>query len=75
MSGYSERRDCLRCGTQDSLEVSVDHDDVNGACLECGYEYHTVTSIMTLEEVNQEREASELEPLKELKPPVEGWKD
>ena len=74
MSGYSERTNCPRCGAH-SLERSEDHDDVNGYCLECGYEYHTVSSIQTLEEVNEERVNYEMEPLTELRGPVGGWQD
>ena len=74
MSGYSETTMCPRCGTE-SLDVSIDRDDVSGTCLECGYEYHTVNRVMTLEEVNEERVEMELEVLTELKRPVEGWKD
>ena len=68
MSGYSETTVCPRCGTE-SLESSIDRDDVNGECLECGYEYPTVESVMTLEEVNEERKEDGLEPLTELKQP------
>jgi len=75
MSGYSESVDCPRCGSKESLERSIDQDDVMGICPECGYEYHTVYSILSLEAVNQEREAMELKPLKELKKPMKGWKD
>lgn len=75
MSGYSETQNCPRCGTKDSLEASVDRDDISGICLECGCEYHTEYRVMTLEEVNEERVESGMEPLKELKRPVEGWKD
>ena len=75
MSGYSETQDCPRCGSKDSIEASIDRDDVSGECPECGYEYHTVHSVMTLVEVNEERVVSEMEPLKELKPAVEGWID
>ena len=74
MSGYSETTVCPRCGTE-SLEASIDQDDIQGICLECGYEYYTVTSVMTLEGVNEERKACDLEPLTELKPPIEGWVD
>ena len=77
MSGHSETQDCPRCGSLESLEASIDlkWDEINGICLECGYEYHTVSSVLTLEKLNKERAACELEPLKELKPPVEGWTD
>lgn len=74
MSGYAETVDCPRCGS-DSLEHAVDGDDITGMCIDCGYEYHTVTSLMTLERVNEFREEVELEPLTELKPPLPDWKD
>ena len=75
MSGYSETQNCPRCGSKDSLEASIDRNDVSGLCLECGYEYRTVTSVLTLEAVNEERKACNLEPLKELKSKGEGWVD
>ena len=74
MSGYSDTVRCPRCGNE-SLEASIDKDDVSGICLECGYEYHTLSSLLSLEEVNTEREAYMGEPLTELKKPVEGWED
>lgn len=75
MSGYSEAVDCPRCGSTESLERSVDRDDVSGCCLECGYEYHTQYSVASLDEINEERKNVDMESLTELKPPVEGWKD
>lgn len=75
MSGYSESTDCPRCGTTESLERSIDHDDVSGECLECGYEYHVVHSVMSLEDINEERKSCEMEPITELKKPIEGWID
>ena len=75
MSGYSEATGCPRCRSTESLERSIDKDDVNGICLECGHEYHTAYRVMTLEEVNQERAEFNMEPLTELKKPVKDWKD
>ncbi len=75
MSGYSETVDCPRCGSEESLEHSVDGDDVCGNCSECGYGYQTMHSVVSLEEVNEMRKELEMEPLTELKKPVEGWKD
>ncbi len=75
MSGFSEIIDCPRCGSTESLERSIDSDDVNCYCLECGYEYKTVYMLMTLEDVNEQRGDSDMEPLTELKKPVDGWKD
>ena len=75
MSGYSEAVDCPRCGSAGSLECSVERVDVSGNCSECGYGYQTVYSIVSLEETNEMRKELDLEPLTELKSPVEGWKD
>lgn len=75
MSGYSEAVDCPRCGGTESLERSEDHDDVSGCCTECGYSYKTTHKILSLDEVNEERDAFNMEPLTELKKPVEDWKD
>lgn len=75
MAGYSEAVDCPRCGSTESLERSVDRDDVSGYCLECGYSYKTVYENMTLEQVNEERNLFDLESLTELKKPIEGWTD
>lgn len=74
MSSHSETSTCPRCDS-DSFEVSIDFEEVDGVCNECGYEYHTVTSLMTLEEVNVDRIESELVPLTELKKPKDGWKE
>jgi len=68
MSGYSETTTCPKCGGE-SLEHSADHYNVNAICLECGYEYHTVESMLTLEELNEERKACDMEPLEKLKIP------
>ena len=72
MSGYSETTTCPRCGA-DSLEASIDRDEVSGMCFECGYEYHTVDSILSLEEVNEERVDCEMEPLEKLREPNPAW--
>ena len=75
MSGYSEAVDCLRCGSTESLERSFDRDNISGFCSECGYSYKTIHENLSLEEVNEERSISGLEPLSELKKPVEEWPD
>lgn len=75
MGGYSEAVDCPRCGSPESLERSIDSDDVSGYCIECGYSYRTEPQILSLAEVNEERAVSVMPPLTELKKPVEGWKD
>ncbi len=75
MSGYSEAADCPRCGSTESLERSIDRDDISGFCLECGYSYKTVYENIALKEVNEERVEFDMEPLTELKKPVEGWTD
>ena len=75
MSGYSEAINCPRCGSIESLECSVDGDDVSGLCHECGYSYKTVYTNLTLEQVNEERIEFDIEPLSVLKKPLEGWTD
>ncbi len=75
MGGYSEAVDCPRCEGKETLERSVDRDDVSAVCLECGYEYRTVMKVMTLEEVNEERSICAQEPLTKLRKPVKDWKD
>ncbi len=75
MGGYSEAVDCPRCDSTESLERSIDSDDISGCCMECGYMYYTAFSVMTLYKVNEERVEAEQEPLTTLKSPVEGWKD
>ena len=76
MSGSSDSQDCPRCGGDDTLMTYSDwrpHDYVSGTCLQCGYDYHTVTGMQTLEEVNELRLNIELEPLAELVKPTEDW--
>lgn len=75
MSGYSEARDCPRCDSKESLEVSVDDIDVSGTCLECGYCFHTLHEVIPLSGVNEERKEFDMEPLTELKKPTGSWKD
>ena len=68
MSGCSYSTDCPICGG--NLVTYSDykpHDNVSGICLECGLEYRTVDSQLTLEEVNEERVNYDLFPLWELK--------
>jgi len=70
MSGWMSSEDCTECGSKDSLEIWSEnrpHDQVGGICLECGFSYKTIDEQMSLEEVNDEREAFGLEPLTELK--------
>lgn len=80
MAGYSEAVDCPRCGGEESLETSWESHDNSGegTCLECGYTFNTgvgtIETVMTLEEANNERKEFDMEPLTELKSPVEGWK-
>jgi len=75
MGGYSEAVDCPRCCSKESLERSIDYDDVSGFCLECGYTYYTAHEMMTLEEVNNERAEFQLDPITELKPSIVNWID
>ena len=75
MSGWSAAEDCPRCGSKESLECSGDRRDAQGFCSECGYIYYVVHEVATLEAVNEERIEFEMEPITELKKPVEGWKD
>lgn len=79
MSGHSFTDDCPRCGG-DYLECSTESkpfDSPEGVCLECGFGYHTVCYLATLDEVNEMRaeEGMDLEPLYELKKPAGEWKD
>ena len=75
MFRYSESADCPRCGSEDSLERSIDREGDSGICLECGYEHHTVFSVLTIEVVNKERVMMGINPLKKLKPHLKGWQD
>jgi len=78
MSGYSEAVDCPRCGSTESLEQSVDRDNISGCCLECGYSFKIVCTMMALEEVNEERAEFNdinMKPLTELKKPLDNWTD
>ncbi len=75
MGGYAEAIDCPRCDGKETLFKSIDRDDVSAVCLECGYEYHTITHVMTLEEVNKERSICAEESLNELRKPKDGWVD
>lgn len=80
MSGLSYTGECPRCGG-DCMETSLEskpHNSVEGFCLECGFGYHTVCYLSTLEEVNkirEEAEECELGPLGELKKPASEWND
>lgn len=76
MSGYSEAINCPRCGSEESLEHSVDDGDIYGFCAECGYTYKSEMQygVADLDDVNAERKEFDLEPLTELKSPVDGWK-
>jgi len=70
MSGFARSEKCPHCGTEDSLEVSQESRDRGqnyAYCLECGYHEHTVVSIMSLYEVNEERALLGIFPLTELK--------
>jgi len=68
MSGCSSSEKCPKCGSEMSTYSDYKpHDYVSGDCLECGFYYRTEDGQLTLDEVNEEREVQDLEPLKELK--------
>ena len=51
------------------MNVNSDHkpfDTVGGECLECGFHFWTETAYMSLDELNENREVNDLEPLAEL---------
>ncbi len=73
MGGFSDAVDCPRCGSIESLERLQYYNDVSGCCLLCGYEFKTVHTIITLKDLNERRMDLYMEPLTELKMPVEGW--
>ena len=75
MSGTSYDDTCSRCGGYNLMCYSdyKPFDIVSGICLDCGFEYHTAHGIADLEEVNQERENYELEPLAQLAKPTNEW--
>ena len=62
---YSEK--CPKCGEQMNCWSNTREPHQGGECLECGFTYYTKEEIMSLEEVNEQREGSEMKPLKELK--------
>jgi len=68
MAGWSEAIQCPECGTEDSLEIWFERYELGGACLECGYVIETVSKQLSLEEVNEERIESGMEPLTKLRP-------
>lgn len=76
MSGSSGVENCVRCGGEGTVQTYSDwkpHDYVSGTCIQCGYDYHTITGMQTLEEVNELRKELELEPLTELVKPTDEW--
>ncbi len=46
---------------------TADIDWASGICIECGFCYWTELGVLDLDQVNAEREAQDLEPLKQLK--------
>jgi len=68
MSGTSYENTCPKCGGfMMCYSDWKPYDSGFGECLECGFEYHTAESQLTLDEVNEKRAEMELEPLKEFR--------
>jgi hypothetical protein len=68
---------CPRCGNG-NFTVGRDRESGEfGFCLECGYGYGQQENQMTLDEVNENRKETELDPLAELAPalPTFAWRD
>jgi hypothetical protein len=68
MSGVSGEGICPNCGS-DRMQTYSDwkpYDGVSGECLDCGFQYWTQASYMTLDEVNELRADYEMEKLTEL---------
>ena len=68
MSTHSYSQDCYFCGASDSAMICEDNKppSLDFTCVSCG-KYNVVTwEVLSLEEVNEEREELGLEPLKKL---------
>ena len=75
MSDSSFDSMCPNCGgSMNCCMGNRPHDTVSGECLECGFTFWTDRGLMSLEEVNAEREDMEMKPLKKLKK-ANGMKD
>jgi len=77
MSGESHSSICPRCGGQmDCYSDYKPYDMVSGTCLECGFQYDTVSNLADLAEVNSLRQDwYDLEPINELRKPTQEWLD
>lgn len=67
-------RKCPRCGQ--TMSCGRDNrvfETVWGTCDECGFEYHTVASLLSLEEINKIRKKANKEPLAVRRAPQESW--
>ena len=67
MSGNSDNIKCPNCGAsgayiyEDNKPPTLDV-----SCWECGFMVTTVISYLNLEQLNEQREANDMEPLSEL---------
>lgn len=77
MAGFSEARNCSRCGAKGTLEHNEAEGEVQGMCVVCGYHYHSIFryGVYSLDEVNAEREVYEMVPITELSQPLPTWRD
>ena len=66
--------ECPRCGGNMSCgrDTRV-FETVWGSCDECGFEYHTTASLLSLEEINKIRKKVKKEPLLKRREPQISW--
>ena len=67
MGTHSYSEECPKCQSNMNCWNETRSFNVGGECLECGFSYYTKTEVMSLEEVNEQREGFDLKPLKVLK--------
>lgn len=68
MSSHGYSGTCPKCqGSMSLTSENRPYESTYGECLECGFYYYPKEGQASLEEVNQQREDMELEPLVELK--------
>ena len=67
MSSCQGPETCQNCGNENAEYYYDSHSGSSGTCLECGYHYFPSSEILSLEDVNDEREQHEMEPLTELR--------
>jgi Zn ribbon nucleic-acid-binding protein len=68
MSGCSYSEKCPKCGGEMTCYSDwKPHDMVSGICLECGFAYDTIDRQATLYQVNETRQALELQRVTALK--------